>query len=177
MIYYIADTHFRDQAIFDKCIRPFKSLDEMEKVIIENWNNRVQDDDTVYVLGDIAKDDDVVAVEIFKRLKGHKHLIVGNHDIIVLEKLSKLNIFDSIKYIDLIKDGTDKVCICHYPLMDWIEFNGDGILVYGHIHKKTMKNGAAYGEIKKYYSDKLAYNCGVDVIGFMPRTLIELKEF
>ena len=30
MIYYIADTHFRDQAIFDKCKRPFKTLKEME---------------------------------------------------------------------------------------------------------------------------------------------------
>ena len=33
MIYYIADTHLRDQAIFDKCKRPFKSLEEMENTI------------------------------------------------------------------------------------------------------------------------------------------------
>lgn len=36
MIYYISDTHFRDQAIFDKCKRPFKSLDEMESTVISN---------------------------------------------------------------------------------------------------------------------------------------------
>ena len=34
MIYYIADTHFRDQSIFDKCKRPFKSL--LDNIVILN---------------------------------------------------------------------------------------------------------------------------------------------
>ena len=34
MIYYISDIHFRDQKIFDKCFRPFQSLEEMEREII-----------------------------------------------------------------------------------------------------------------------------------------------
>ena len=58
MIYYISDTHFRDQAIFDKCKRPFKSLSEMEETIIRKWNSKVKKDDIVYVLRDISKDDD-----------------------------------------------------------------------------------------------------------------------
>jgi len=74
MIYYISDTHFRDQAIFDKCKRPFKSLDEMESTVISKWNNKVNDEDIVYVLGDVAKDDDVSAIKIFEKLKGHNTL-------------------------------------------------------------------------------------------------------
>ena len=35
MIYYISDTHFNDQKIFDKSKRPFKSLDEMKETIIK----------------------------------------------------------------------------------------------------------------------------------------------
>ena len=58
MIYYISDTHFNDQKIFDKCKRPFESLDEMKETIIKKWNNKVKDEDTIYVLGDIGKDDD-----------------------------------------------------------------------------------------------------------------------
>ena len=80
MIYYIADTHFRDQSIFDKCKRPFKSLLDMEDVIVNNWNKRINEDDIIYVLGDIVRDDDSSAIQIFNKLKGHKHLIVGNHD-------------------------------------------------------------------------------------------------
>ena len=48
MIYYISDTHFRDQAIFDKCKRPFKTLSEMEQTIINNWNK-----DDVFNIEDI----------------------------------------------------------------------------------------------------------------------------
>ena len=175
MIYYIADTHLNDQKIFDKCKRPFNSLEEMNKTIIDNWNNRVNDDDIVYVLGDIIKDDDESAIELFRNLNGHKHLIVGNHDHILIDKIRESNIFESIKFIDVIIDNNQKICICHYPLMDWMEFNRNGLFVYGHIHNKTSNNGPAYTQIKAYYSDKCAYNCGVDVIGFTPRTLEELK--
>ena len=179
MIYYISDTHFKDQAIFDKCKRPFKSLQNMEETIINNWNKKVNDDDIVYVLGDLVKDDDVSAIQIFKKLKGHKHLIVGNHDHQLLEDIKASSLFETIKFIDLILDNNRKVCICHYPLMDWMEFNRQGILIYGHIHNKTAKNGNAYKLIKEFYRNLPAYNCGVDVCGFEPRTLnelIELKE-
>lgn len=139
MIYYISDTHFRDRAIFDKCKRPFDSLDDMESTIINKWNKKIKDEDIIYVLGDITKDDDISSIDIFNKLKGHKHLIVGNHDHLILEDIKTSNIFESIKFIDLILDNNRKVCICHYPLMDWIEFNRKGILVYGHVHNKTLK--------------------------------------
>ena len=176
MIYYISDTHFKDQKIFDKCKRPFKSVDEMEEVIINKWNKKVKDEDIVYVLGDIGKDDDPSTIDIFNKLKGHKHLIVGNHDHDMLEDIKKSNVFESIKFIDLIMDGEYKVCLCHYPLMDWMEFNRDGLLVYGHIHNKTEKNGYAYKLMKDYCKNLKAYNAGVDVIDFEPRTLKELMK-
>ena len=178
MIYYISDIHFKDQRIFDKCKRPFKSLDDMEKAIISNWNKIVKDDDLVYVLGDIGSTDES-SIEPFKLLKGHKHLIVGNHDLCILDAIKESGIFESIKDIDLINDSYRVVCLSHYPIMDWIEFNRGGYLVYGHIHNKTELNGIAYKQIKEYYSDKLGFNCGVDVTSFEPKTLdelIKLKE-
>lgn len=174
MIYYISDTHFKDQKIFDKCSRPFASLDEMEKTVVEKWNKKVKNGDTVYVLGDIGKDDDPSTILIFSRLNGLKHLLVGNHDHEMLEEIKKSGMFESVKFIDLIEDSGFKVCLCHYPLMDWMEFNRSGLLVYGHIHNKTEKNGPAYKQIKDYYKNLPAYNCGVDVIDFEPKTLEEL---
>lgn len=179
MIYYISDTHFRDQAIFDKCKRPFKSLSEMEETIIRKWNSKVKKDDIVYVLGDISKDDDNSSIEIFRNLNGTKHFIVGNHDQLILKDIQDSNVFESVKFIDLVMDNGRKVCVCHYPLMDWMEFNRKGILVYGHIHNKTAKNGNAYAMMKNYYKNLPAYNCGVDVCDFEPKTLdelIQLKE-
>ena len=96
MIYYISDTHLGDQRVFDKCNRPFSDLDELESEIIKRWNVKVDEGDTVYVLGDIAVDDYVKAIEIFKGLKGHKHLIVGNHDLKMLDRIKESNTFESI---------------------------------------------------------------------------------
>lgn len=175
MIYYISDLHLRDQAIFDKCKRPFLNLKEMEETIIRNWNSKVKPEDIVYVLGDIA-DTNPFTVEVYRQLKGHKHLIVGNHDHVLLKEIEELDIFESIKFIDVIEDANHKVCLCHYPLMDWMEFNRNGYLVYGHVHNKTEKNGKAYREIKEYYLDKPAYNCGVDVNRFAPVTLVEMVK-
>lgn len=63
--------------------------------------------------------------------------------------------------------------------MDWMEFNREGILVYGHIHNKSPKNGYAYKMIKDYYTNLSTYNCRLDVCEFEPRTLnefINIKE-
>ena len=114
---------------------------------------------------------------LFSRLSKTKVVfIVGNHDYDMIEAIKKACVFESIKFIDLIIDGDYKVCICHYPLMDWMEFNRDGLLVYGHIHNKTEKNGYAYKLMKDYYKNLKAYNAGVDVIDFEPRTLKELMK-
>ncbi len=176
-IFYIADIHFGDFNIFDKCQRPFADVNDMNKQIINNWNNKVTNNDLVYILGDIALNEKYLS--LYSNLNGHKHLIVGNHDESFISFIKRSNIFETIKYIDLINDNGVKVCICHYPLLDWPEFNRGSYLVYGHIHNKTIKNGKEYQQIKEYYSNKNAYNCGIDVVGYVPVTIkemIELKE-
>lgn len=179
MIYYISDIHLDDQKIFDKCSRPFSGLKEYKEEIISRWNGKVKNDDTIYVLGDIVEDTSVDSIETFRRLKGVKHFIIGNHDLQLLDAIKESRIFETIDFMRLIDDEGRKVCICHYPVMDWMEFNRKGIHVYGHVHNKTAKNGKAYAEIKQYYLDKPAYNCGVDVTNYEPVTLdemIRLKE-
>lgn len=177
-IFYISDLHIKDQAIFDKCNRPFESLNDFEGAIIKKWNKKVSKDDIVYVLGDIGSSNKE-SVSFYKCLNGHKHLIIGNHDHEILKEIEESKIFKSINFIKLINDNDRKVCLCHYPLMDWMEFNRNGYLVYGHIHNKTSLNGNAYQQIKEYYKDKPAFNCGCDVTNYEPVTLdemIKLKE-
>ncbi len=179
MIYYISDTHLGDQKVFNKCSRPFSGLEELEKEIVLRWNAKVKKDDIVYVLGDIAEDDYVRAIEIYRGLNGHKHLIVGNHDLKMLDLIKESGVFESIEFMKLIDDGGKKVFLCHYPVMDWMEFNRGGYHVYGHIHNKTEKNDIAYVQIKQYFKDKPSFNAGVDVTNYEPVTLdemIKLKE-
>ena len=54
MLYFIADTHFGDQKIIPYCHRPFSSLEDMTEKIISKWNNKVKENDIVFMLGDLS---------------------------------------------------------------------------------------------------------------------------
>lgn len=179
MNFYISDLHLGDERIFKLCKRPFSSLEEMENHIIKRWNEKVSEDDDIYVLGDLANGSASKIKEFFSKVKGRKHLIVGNHDEEYLTEYFLTQSFVGIDRLRYLNDEGRKVCVCHYPLLDW--FSGNEIVyhVYGHIHNKTEANGQMYADIKGYYDNKPAFNASVDVIGFEPVTLdelIELKE-
>ena len=81
--------------------------------------------------------------EYVAQLMGRKHLIVGNHDEYWLKNETK-NVhkyFESINYMDLIKDGEKSITLCHYPMFEWnrsryIISQEDSMFwhVHGHIH-------------------------------------------
>lgn len=58
MVYFISDTHFHHSNIIKYCNRPFKDINEMNEIIISNWNNIVKKDDIVYHLGDFCLSSD-----------------------------------------------------------------------------------------------------------------------
>ena len=80
MIYYIADMHFGHTNVIRFDNRPFADTEQMDEVLIQNWNERVTADDTVYVLGDAFWKNEENSIRIMQQLQGHKHLIQGNHD-------------------------------------------------------------------------------------------------
>lgn len=118
----MSNLYLGDRAIFDKCRRPFKSLKKTEEAIPANWKTKVGGEGTVYVLSGIVGDDPL-ALTAFKGLRGHKRLTVGNHDHEVLITIKDSDIFESVGFIGVIEDRERKVFLCHYPLMDRMEFN------------------------------------------------------
>ena len=78
MIFYTADLHFHYEPFLPS--RPFGSVEEMDRVLIARWNAAVSEDDTVYVVGDVGYNRGLVPGDALARLRGHKHLIRGNHD-------------------------------------------------------------------------------------------------
>ena len=79
-VFMISDTHFGDERILRYENRPFSSVEEMDKAIIENWNQVVGEEDTVFHLGDVSSYDPERNKEILSSLHGKKILIMGNHD-------------------------------------------------------------------------------------------------
>lgn len=77
-IYVITDTHFGHKALIERFgIRPV----DFESRIINNWHNRVRDEDMVIHLGDVIVGKDSSGwTETVRGLPGRKVLVHGNHD-------------------------------------------------------------------------------------------------
>lgn len=75
-----ADHHFGHRRVIEYTKRPFISVEEMDKTMIERWNEVVAPEDLVYHLGDFGFGTEAELEIILARLNGQKFLIRGNHD-------------------------------------------------------------------------------------------------
>lgn len=78
--YYTSDLHLGHANIIRFCDRPFPEVSAMNARLVDLWNETVTDDDTVWVLGDVALGALDESLAHIKRLAGHKILVPGNHD-------------------------------------------------------------------------------------------------
>ena len=169
MTYYISDTHFGHENVIAMCGRPFSSIEEMDRILIERWNKKVKGNDTVFVLGDMffrCADPD----SILKQLKGKKRLIVGNHDGSWMTKTDASQYFQSID--TMLETSVDNygVTLCHYPLLTW-RHKLKTYMIHGHIHNDTSTD---FWPLLR--DRERVLNAGVDINGFEPVSLEELIE-
>lgn len=145
-IWVTSDTHFDHKNIIKYCNRPFRTVDEMNNAIWQNWNSVVDVDDIVYHLGDFAlgpSDGYIRRVNnLLGVLNGKIYLVKGNHD----RKVNQLNFEAVFNGIEL-----DGLLLSHVPK------ETDLINVHGHVHNNMPFH---------YMTNK--YNVSVDVTGFMP---------
>ena len=172
MIYYIGDMHLGHKKVIEFDGRPFATVDEMDKALLDNWNNKVKTEDHVYVIGDFTYRSGFTADYYLKQLKGHKHLIVGNHDLCTLKNEKALSYFDTVEKLGYVNDNGRDVVMCHYPIAEW---NGcrrkknPSFHIYSHIHNRN-------GEISGFmHTRKNSLNAGCMINGYEPCTLEELE--
>ena len=167
MTYFTSDQHFGHFNIIRLSRRPFKTVDEMNETMVERWNAKVRDDDTVYVLGDLFFR--AATVEpILERLKGHKHLVLGNHDGSWTDRVDLADYFESVQTLKEVTVGGRLITMCHYPMLSYPQARR-GYMIYGHIHNNT---GDDYWPLIMRRPRML--NAGVDVNNFEPVTFDEL---
>lgn len=172
-IFFTSDTHFGHKNLLTMPNgRPFKTIEEHDQAIIDNWNSVVKPGDLVYILGDVSMGASPEYLEkIFKQLQGASHLLLGNHDrkkemAYLLNKnlLQSLRDYHELKYKDKYENAY-KFILFHFPIL---EFNGayrkPFIHLYGHIH--SIVN---YDEIYKKLGFK-AYHVGLDTSDAFPNT-------
>lgn len=187
MIYFTSDQHYWHARVIEYCGRPYKDVNEMNEMMIKNWNDVVQPDDTVYCLGDFSLA--IRAVEVITpRLNGIKYLVPGNHDWChsyhrksrkeerrkqFIQRYTDLGWIVLPEQTTLEIDGVGTVNMCHHPYYlthpsddkyeKWRPTDDGNWLLCGHVHEKWK------------VVDKMI-NVGVDQWNFTPVSIEEIKK-
>lgn len=141
MKYFISDTHFYHENVINFDKRPFKTIEEMNQTLIDNWNDTIKAGDDVYILGDFCwlTPQSPKYQELINQLKGNKHLILGNHDKEHMPDSVKKK-FVSISSFKEVTDNRKHVLLCHYPMPFYkASYNEDTWMLYGHVHIFTKE--------------------------------------
>lgn len=142
----ISDTHFGDTGLLGsglgkgKTARDFDTVAQMNECLADNWNDHVAADDTIFHLGDVFAGE---GWKLLARLKGQKHLILGNHDNPRNHELAQ--VFQSMAIWKAMDEA--KVVLTHVPII-LSEESGLGarfaVNVHGHLHSKPCTDRTPY---------------------------------
>ena len=157
--WFTADWHFGHHNIIKYAERPFKDLNEMHKIIINNLREKVAPNDILYVLGDVAFYSNSQADKLkglIQKIPGRKILILGNHD--GLKPFTYIDLgFESVHTSLDIED----FILIHDPAAAII--SPDRKHLCGHVHQlfKKVKN---------------VLNVGIDVWDYQPVHISQVIE-
>lgn len=165
---YISDLHFGHKNVINFDHRPFRDVDEMDSVLIKLWNSRVDKDDTVYIVGDLCYRSSNPPEWYLRQLKGHKVLIMGNHDTNTVKNANAVKYLEGVDKMMHVTDGDKQICLCHFPIVEWNGYFRGSWHIYGHIH--NSRNRAF--EIMK--NEDRALNAGCMINNYTPASINEL---
>lgn len=170
--FYTADLHLGHANILSHCAatRPFDSVEDMDRAIVERINERVEKSDILYILGDFAVRRDAEYVRhLFHGIRGRKILILGNHD---LDR--KGNVREDLRDLpwDLpptaaleTHDDGCRIYLSHYACRTWPAAHHGSYHLFGHSHGNLPPLGRSR-------------DVGIDCpdLAFAPATVAEIKE-
>jgi calcineurin-like phosphoesterase family protein len=168
-VWITSDNHFSHKNIHNFCptTRPDADWQVMDQKMIQQWRAQVQQNDIVYLLGDVFFCNAEAAIKIMEQLPGQKHLIFGNHDKAIRSNSTLRGKFVAhYEYREITFDGND-IVLFHYPIQEWNRMNRGSIHCYGHIHNKVSGVG---GRTVNVCVDSPEMNTGV------PYALYPIKD-
>lgn len=122
----------------------FTCVEEVDELMVENWNKVVRPEDKVYHLGDVA-----IArrnLSFMKRLNGKKCLIKGNHDIFKINDYTEhfydiraMHVYGSNDKDPLTGKYNSRAVLCHVPIHSGQLFRFP-ICIHGHLHGNIVKD-------------------------------------
>tara|TARA_Y100000361_G_scaffold151270_2_gene168372 strand:+ start:702 stop:1223 length:522 start_codon:yes stop_codon:yes gene_type:complete len=141
--------------------RPFSTLEEMDKTIINNWNSVVTNKDVVYHLGNFAWDPKT-AYDSILALKGKtKFFLLGENDQPLLDLQKKGTLPPNCKLIgDIHHQKNIDGILSYWPMKEWMNRSKGFWNVIGYPNKKY----------KTRPKDRII-NCSTDQCNFKPQDI------
>jgi calcineurin-like phosphoesterase family protein len=178
-IWFTSDTHFghknicKGTSVWTSGYRDFDNPEQMNRVMLDNINNVVKENDVLYHLGDWGMGNPVESIiEARKAIHCREiHLILGNHDPFIRKnKMNCQSLFASIQDMLVTHINKKPITMAHYPMHTWgARHRGKSWHLHGHCHGHM--NGTAY------YLDKRALDVGIDTHPeFRPYHFDEIRE-
>ena len=111
--------------------RGFKDEIEHDNHIIDNWNNVVSKNDTVWILGDITMEKSS-PYHLLGKLKGFKKVVLGNHD-------QPQHVPELLKYVNSVCGmiSYKGFILSHCPIHE-SEINRFYKNIHGHVHENSL---------------------------------------
>lgn len=158
-VFFTSDHHFGHSGARTLYRRPFASVADMDRQMIDRWNTVIHADDEVWHLGDFAvRQPPERITALLNELHGSKHLIAGNNDGPAVTACAGWQSVQS--YAERTVDGVNLV-LCHYPFRTWRDMAKGAINLHGHSH----------GRLKPLPRQ---IDVGVDAWNFCPLQLADL---
>ena len=133
-IFFISDLHLDHANIIKYTNRPFHNVEEMNEALVDNCNNIVRKQDTVYFLGDLTFGKRRRPVDYWlKQLNGKIIFLEGNHE----EATSLKNYYSKEKNVFL-RYGSKEFLLVHDPALKPSDWNG--WTIHGHKHNNHPKD-------------------------------------
>lgn len=175
LVFFTSDTHFNHEKIISFCDRPFESAEDMNEVLINNWNSVIPEDGYVFHLGDFAWGHHIK--NIIYELNGNIILIKGNHDEQNLKKGMYKYFYEIYDQLHL-QIGNTSLYLNHYPFLTYggiYKEKNPVIQCFGHIHMSKYKNKGL--DTNRYdFLLPSQYDVGVDLNDFKPISFYDLKK-
>ncbi len=179
-LFFTSDSHFCHEAIIRFCNRPFSSVEEQDKILINNWNSVVGPEDTVFHLGDFCFGGFPKWKEIRNQLNGHIILILGNHD--AKNRTAGIDqLFDYVTYQMQITIDGRRVYLNHFPFLCFAHGdpglysdNNLAFAPFGHCHSGPKSSSEDVGRLQYLYPTQ--YDVGVDNNNFTPISWKDLND-
>jgi len=123
--YFTSDWHIGHAAVIEYSNRPFRDVDHMHRVLVNNYNATVGVNDICYFLGDMGLAAGSAIKDIVGSLNGTKILILGNHDRKGMNFWYSCG-FDAAMYSSSLRIAGNIVTMSHCPLYGvWREDTSD----------------------------------------------------